>query len=53
MATHLTMVPPEKEDVSNKKKSMKIGVFVKKLSMNKHLKKIQTNCITFLPFEVS
>ena len=52
MAILLTVVPPEKEDLSNKK-IMEIGVFVQKLSMNKHLKKkLQSNCITFLPFEV-
>ena len=37
MATLFTMVPPEKEDLSEKeKKSMKIGAFVQKLSINKH-----------------
>ena len=36
MATLLKMVPPEKEDLSNKK-IMKIGAFVQKLSMNKYL----------------
>ena len=34
METLLTMVPPEKEDLS--KKNLKIGEFFQKLSMNKH-----------------
>ena len=34
MAALLTMVPPEKEDLSKKK--MKIEAFVQKLLMNKH-----------------
>ena len=40
------------------KSDTKIGAFVEKLSMNKqyiyliHIYNIQTNCITFLPFEV-
>ena len=57
MATLFTMIPPEKKDLSNRK-NMKIGAFVKNLSMNKHYyiiyihMCIQTNCITFLPFEV-
>ena len=36
MATLLTVVPPEKEDLSNKNKVLKIGAFAQKLSMNKH-----------------
>ena len=36
MVTLLTMVPQKKEDLSNKKKIMKIEAFVEKLSMNKH-----------------
>ena len=35
MAALLTMVPPEKEDLSNKK-TIKIGAFVQKLLMNNH-----------------
>ena len=35
MTTLLTMVPPEKKDLTNKKKIMKIGAFVQKLWMNK------------------
>ena len=35
MATLLTMVPPEKKNLSSKK-NMKVGAFVQKLSMNKH-----------------
>ena len=36
MATQLAMVPPEKENRSNKKKTMKIGTFFQKLLMNSH-----------------
>ena len=36
MAILLTVVPPEKEDLSYSKK-MKIAAFVQKLSMNKHI----------------
>ena len=36
MATLLTKVRLEKEDLSNKKEIMKIEAFVQKLSINKH-----------------
>ena len=57
MATLLTIVPPEKEDLSTKKKK-KIGAFVQKLIDEQTLKKkyIYTdelyNLLSFLPFEV-
>ena len=50
MATFLTMVPPRKEDLSNKRKIMKIRAFVKKLSKNKHNTYMYTDELYELPF---
>ena len=59
MAALLTMVPPEKEDLS--KKNYENRSIYSKIIDEQTLKKstyiykyiyIQTNCITFLPFEV-
>ena len=54
MATLLTMVPQEKEDLSKKKKYENWSIFSK--IIDEHTFKyiyIQMNCITFLPFGVS
>ena len=58
VATLLTMVPPEKKGLSNKKNYENRSIcskIIDKQTLNIHTYiylYIQTNCITFLPFEV-
>ena len=53
MATLFKMVPPEKEDLSNKKKYENLSIY-SKIIIEQTLKYIyiQMNCIIFLPFEI-